>query len=86
MSIREKLRSAAVKVVRDPQPAPENVPECRDLFAAIYGSNPIPEKARQGTVVTILSDADVDRHLSGELTDARRAGLAAEIQLRGLDD
>jgi hypothetical protein len=61
------------------------LPLCENVFEAIYGT-PDPAMLRQATVIKVLHGDDADRHMGRELTDAQRAGLAAQVELEQRHD
>lgn len=76
MSITDKLKSRRTKPVEGQPARPLKTTD--NLFKAAYGEQ---EYTRTATTVTVVTDAEADRLLGQPLTDAQRAGLAAQVEL-----
>ena len=79
----DRLRSrTAPRVVKPDAPTnPVHVDDAGGLFAAAYGSNPVPERLRSGTTFRFYADEDADRAAGGELTAAQREGVRIMAEL-----
>lgn len=73
MSIIDKLTTRAVKRA-DERP----IKTTDNLFEGVYGKQ---EYTRQATTIRVVTDAEADRLLGQQLTEAQRAGVAAQVQL-----
>ena len=77
MGLRDKLRTRAVEVIKEPQIGPPAVVgEDISLFDQVYGKQ---RPSRRDSVV-ILTGEDAEARLAN-LTDAQKAGYAVQMEL-----
>lgn len=76
MSIIDRFKSRSIKPAGGPTAAP--IKTETNLFRAVYGD---AQSTRQATVIKVTTDAEADRLMGQPLTDAQRAGVAAQVEL-----
>lgn len=77
--LRDKLKTAAVEVIKQPETGPPVViGQDIGLFDYIYGEQRAARNERDG--IRYLTGAEAEEHLKG-MSDAQRAGYRAQAEL-----